>query len=113
MFFAYGFMGVLAFLVYFADEHSNEIVRVWSAGLFLVGLLFVIFLVKSFVDLEGAPRLLTLNLFIHYFQNPHMLESQGFKVIHQSQLKKYIDTRGEDKEFQWDELYLLSHEPDP
>ncbi len=35
---------------------------------------------------QEGNRILTLNMLITYLDDPHLLEAQGFKVIHQTQL---------------------------
>jgi len=85
-----------------------------SAVLSVVGLLFVLLMTRAYVDVEGAPQLLTLNLVIHLFEDPEMLRAKGFKVVHSSNLQAFMNRkkRAGDKSFSWDEVHALSHQPE-
>jgi hypothetical protein len=85
--------------------------RYIGAALFLIGILFILSLTKAFVDIEGSPRLLSVNMFIFYLGDVKVLSSRGYKVVHYSQLDKYFNKKDPSKVFSWNDLYQLSHEP--
>lgn len=98
MFFAYVFIIIFVVVTYVGldphleivahfESHETDLASAIMAG---VGLLFVIFMSKSVVDLEGSNWLLTPNLMIAYFKDPELLAAKGFKVVHLSQLKKLV-----------------------
>ena len=85
MYFSYGMIVLSGLLTYLGDtQDERQVDRIITSVMFLLGLTFVIFLCKSIVDLEGANKILTLNLFVNYFEDPLILASKGFKVIHQT-----------------------------
>lgn len=117
MLFVYFFMLVYFLVAYIGldpdfklDESDNFI----KAGLGLVATVFVLSLTKAFVDLEGAPALLTLNMAIAFFQDPELLKAKGFKTVHFSCLQKFIEKKraSKDTSFSWDEVHALSSEPE-
>ncbi len=91
----------------------DEFRRYLAAILYLLGFLFVLNMTKAFVDLEGAPNLLTLNMFLFYLDDNKLLEARGYKVIHFTNLCKYIQSRNDQQSFSWNDLYKLSDKPDP
>lgn len=132
MFFSYSFIGIFVVVTYIGlDPHFkfDDVENFQTAGLQAVALLFVIFMSKSIVDLEGSNWLLTPNLMCYYFQDPEMLEAKGFKLVHVSNLKKLVGgislgelgsiaTAGllpgaaEKKPFSWNDVHALSSVPD-
>merc|ERR1719210_1310599 len=64
----------------------KDVSYIVSAILAIVGVIFVLTPTKAYVDLEGAPHLLTLNLIVFLFEDPEMLSAKGFKVVHYSKL---------------------------
>merc|ERR1719265_2610209 len=85
-----------------------------SALLTILAVLFVLTMTKSFVDMEGAPMLLTLNMVIAFFENPEFCKAQGFKVVHFANLQKYVNEKKKSgsNAFNWDEVHALSSTPD-
>lgn len=86
---------------------------VWQAALAISGLAFVLMLTKGFVDLEGAPQLLTLNLFINGLADPDLLRDKGFAVVHFTRLQSFVaqHNRG-DASFSWNHVHTLSSTED-
>lgn len=118
MFFVYFFMLFVAILwaISYKPENDEEFwKRYVGAALFLIGILFILTLTKGFVDLEGAPRTLSLNMFIFLLNDRKVLSSRGYKVVHYSQLANYFEKLIKDKsqQFSWNEVYKLPHEADP
>jgi len=97
------------------DEDDNEWKRYSKAVLFLLGIVFIVSLTKAFVDLEAAPKTLSMNLFIFLHGDKSILEDRGYKVVHFSQLKKFMDEHEKtpDNKFSWNDIFKLSAEPDP
>lgn len=96
------------------DEKTGESkseMRYVGAALFLIGILFILVMTKAFVDIEGAPRLLSVNMFIFLLDDAKVLSSRGYKVVHYSQLDKYFNSRDSNAKFSWNDLYKLSHKP--
>lgn len=117
MYFVYFFMIFVAILwaLSYHPDNDNEWKRYVGAALFLIGILFIIPLTKAFVDLEGAPRTLSLNMFMFLLNDPKVLSGRGYKLVHYSQLAKYVEKLRNDKSatFSWNAVYKLSHEADP
>eukprot|EP00667_Euglena_gracilis_P017388 EG_transcript_18303 len=90
--------------------------QVVTGVLTAIGLVFVFKVCKSIITLEDANHLLTINMLITYMEDPHLLEAQGFKVIHQTQLIRWYEEqkgrRGETG-FGWNQLFALGHEVVP
>lgn len=95
------------------SSSSKPYKRYVGAVLYLLGILFVFNLTKAFIDVEGAPHLLTLNMFIHLLGDKTILNDRGYKIVHYSQLGKYILERDQNKEFSWNEIYALGDGEDP
>jgi len=93
--------------------HFAHIKYVQQAVLAMAGLAFVFTLTKGFVDLEGAPQLLTLNLFINGLADPDLLKDRGFKVVHFTRLQSFVakHKRG-DTTFSWNDVHSLSSSED-
>lgn len=86
------------------DNHEHLITAIMA----IVGILFVLFLTKGFVDLEGANQLLSLNLVVFLLEDPELLKDKGFSVVHFSQLQAFVN--GDKGSFSWDRVHALSHE---
>lgn len=117
MYFVYSFMILVAILwaISYKPEGDDAFwKRYVGAALFLIGILFILPLTKAFVDLEGAPRTLSLNMFIFLLNDPKVLSGRGYKVIHYSQLANYFEKLRKDQnaKFSWNEVYKLSNETD-
>lgn len=117
MYFVYAFMitsAILYALAYEPDKNdegiTQEYKRYLGAALYLMGILFMISLAKSIVDIEGAPRILSLNMFIYHLKDPKVLTSKGYKVVHFSQIGKYLEFLDK-KSFGWNDIYRLNHKP--
>jgi hypothetical protein len=95
------------------SSSNKEYKRYVGAVLYLLGIMFVFNLTKAVVDVEGAPHLLTLNMFIYLLGDKTILNDRGYKVVHYSQLGRYMLNRDSNKEFSWDELYSLGDGEDP
>lgn len=120
MYFVFFFMIVAAVLYaisYEPEEDENGETQEWKryigAALFLIGILFMISLTRDIVDVEGARRLVSLNEFIYYLGDVKVLEARGYKVVHYSQIGTFLKNKKEDSDFSWNEIFKLSHEPDP
>jgi len=112
MMFAYSFLLIFGAVLYVGldpdfefDSHENALQAILS----VVGVIFILLLTKSFVNLEGAPALLTLNMVIAVFENPEFLKAQGFKVVQFADLQHFMERKraSKDKTFHWDELHAL------
>eukprot|EP01010_Urceolus_cornutus_P000919 NODE_142_length_2220_cov_310.188392_g115_i0.p1 GENE.NODE_142_length_2220_cov_310.188392_g115_i0~~NODE_142_length_2220_cov_310.188392_g115_i0.p1 ORF type:complete len:574 (-),score=96.07 NODE_142_length_2220_cov_310.188392_g115_i0:388-2109(-) len=111
MWIAYTFIITAGVLTGLAKEGSTKD-RIITGCLFVLGLLFVISLTKTIVDLEGSNRLQTVNLILAYFSDPELLRAKGFKMIHETQLARWQKTLKENHApFSWDQLFALSHVP--
>lgn len=111
-FFALTFLIVFGGVTYIGlAELSLDFNHGLSAIFAIAGVAFVLMLTKSFVDTEGAPQLLTLNLVIDAFEDPNMLSEKGFKVVHFTNLQALVKRKQkEDKPFSWDEVHALDYE---
>merc|ERR1712151_310482 len=105
--------GIVTYIGYDPHFNFNHVDDMFTAILAIVGLSFVLLLTKAYVDVEGAPQLLTVNLFVHLFEDPEMLSSKGFKVVHFLNLQAFVNSKYKtgDKSFSWEEVRALSHEP--
>jgi hypothetical protein len=105
--------GVVTYVGYDPTFQFDNIDYMVAAILAIVGLSFVLLLTKAYVDVEGAPQLLTVNLFVYLFDDPEMLSSKGFKVVHFTNLQVFVNSKYKtgEKNFSWDEVHALSHEP--
>jgi len=105
--------GVVTYVGYDPTFQFDNIDYMIAAILAIVGLSFVLLLTKAYVDVEGAPQLLTVNLFVHLFEDPEILRSKGFKVVHFTNLQAFVNSKYKtgEKTFSWDEIHALSHEP--
>jgi hypothetical protein len=117
MFLAYTFLAIFCVVTYIGLDPNFEFdssEKAFQAILAVVGLLFVLLLTKAFVNAEGAPALLTLNMVIDVFQDPELLNAKGFKVVHFSCLQRYVKEKGaaKDTSFSWDDLHGLSSSAD-
>eukprot|EP00928_Gymnodinium_smaydae_P067373 TRINITY_DN50333_c0_g1_i1.p1 TRINITY_DN50333_c0_g1~~TRINITY_DN50333_c0_g1_i1.p1 ORF type:complete len:391 (+),score=47.57 TRINITY_DN50333_c0_g1_i1:134-1174(+) len=94
----------------------NDLNNVQVAGFAVAGTLFVLTLTKGFVDIEGANTLLSLNMFVYLFEDPHMLQEKGFKVVHVSRLRTYLSDVNRKSDvntlFSWNAVHALNHVPD-
>lgn len=120
MYFVYFFMLVAAVLWGIAyepkpeeDGETPEWKRYVGAALFLLGILFMLSLTRDIVDVEGARRLCSVNEFIHFLGDPKILEARGYKVVHYSQLGIFLKHKDPNTPFSWNEIFKLSHEPNP
>eukprot|EP00668_Euglena_longa_P028948 GGOE01036284.1.p1 GENE.GGOE01036284.1~~GGOE01036284.1.p1 ORF type:complete len:291 (-),score=103.68 GGOE01036284.1:265-1113(-) len=90
--------------------------QVVTGVLAAIGLVFIFKVCKSIITLEVANHLLTINMLITYLEDPQLLEAQGFRVIHQTQLVRWFmehkEARGEIG-FSWNQLFSLGHEAVP
>lgn len=87
--------------------------KIVTGVLTAIGLAFVFSVCKSIIGLEEGNRILTLNMLITYLDDPHLLEAQGFKVIHQTQLIRWYTQRPKVKGesgFSWNQLYELDYQ---
>eukprot|EP01010_Urceolus_cornutus_P000398 NODE_1053_length_1141_cov_293.573260_g801_i0.p1 GENE.NODE_1053_length_1141_cov_293.573260_g801_i0~~NODE_1053_length_1141_cov_293.573260_g801_i0.p1 ORF type:complete len:265 (+),score=45.54 NODE_1053_length_1141_cov_293.573260_g801_i0:135-929(+) len=108
MFIAYAFI-IIAGVLTAIGKDDTTINRIVTGLLFVVGLLFVIFMTKGVIDLEGASRLQTLNLLLHYFVDPDLLKDKGFKTVHETQLAAWVKAN-KNNPFSWNYIFALSHE---
>lgn len=112
MFFAYSFLLIFGAVTYigldphFKFEKSQYFLQ---AILAIVALAFVLLLTKSFVTLESAPSLLTLNMVIALFQDVDFLKAKGFKVVPFTHIQHFVEAKraAKDATFSWDELHCL------
>eukprot|EP00667_Euglena_gracilis_P011202 EG_transcript_11426 len=110
MFIGYFFIIICTVIVGLASTTLDAWQRIVSGVLFAVGLAFVITLIKEFVDLEGAPNTLTVNMLLFLFKNPRLMRSKGLKLVHYTQFVQYFLTQGQIA-FRWDDVFQLSEQP--
>jgi len=117
MLFAYSFLAIFGVVTYIGLDPSFQFKsseHLLQALLAVVALIFVLLMTKAFVDTEGAPALLTLNMFMAVFEDCELLKAKGFKVVHFSCLQRFVDEKraAKDTSFSWDELHGLSSSAD-
>eukprot|EP00668_Euglena_longa_P036086 GGOE01046377.1.p1 GENE.GGOE01046377.1~~GGOE01046377.1.p1 ORF type:complete len:448 (+),score=100.18 GGOE01046377.1:62-1345(+) len=110
MFIGYFFIVMCGVIVGLASTTLSDWERIVSGVLFAVGLVFVIKLIKAFIDLEGAPNTLTVNMLFFYFKNPRLMHAKGFKLVHYTQFAQYYLAQGLNG-FRWDDVFQLSERP--
>jgi hypothetical protein len=116
MIFVYFFLILVAVLYAISYKPASEEAfwkRYVAAALYLIGILFIISLTKTIVDVEGSNRLLSVNMFVHLLGDVDVLKSRGYKVVHFSQIGKYIAEKKPETPFSWNDIFKLSHIPDP
>uniref|UniRef100_A0A7S4GBW6 Uncharacterized protein n=1 Tax=Eutreptiella gymnastica TaxID=73025 RepID=A0A7S4GBW6_9EUGL len=90
--------------------------QIVTGVLTVISLLFILKLCLSILALEAANRLLTVNLWMYFLDDPELLKGQGFKTIHQNELYRWyfedFKKRGK-RDFRWDELYMLADKAIP
>jgi uncharacterized membrane protein len=117
MIFAYVFLFVHALVTYLGLDPTlskGDLTDILTAILSILAVLFVLLMTKELVDLEGANSLLTIPMFIFFF-DADVLTDRGFTVVDFQDLARYIliDRPLLDLEnFSWNEIHRLTpHEP--
>eukprot|EP00667_Euglena_gracilis_P012156 EG_transcript_12455 len=111
MFLSYAFIVICGVVVGLASSSLSLWQRVLTGVLFAVGLAFVVLLARSFIDLEGAPRTLSVNLLLFHFRNPRLLRCRGFQLVHYTQLCQYLSEKADVSAFRWDDVFQLAEQP--
>ena len=103
MFLAYAFLFVHAFVNYLGLDPTftrGDLADVLTAVLSILAVLFVLLMTKNLIDIEGANSLLTVNMFLFFFDDA-VLRERGFHVtsflyvvcIHGSTTDRYLYSR--------------------
>jgi hypothetical protein len=121
MFFAYGFLLLHALTVYLTldpDFKKGDVSDILTAVLSILAVLFVLLMTKSFVVIEGANSLMTVNMFSYFFEDANILSDKGFRVVHISRLQEFVFARSNMKgfertgQFSWNEIHQNSFQAD-
>jgi len=128
MYLAYAFLFVHAFVNYLGLDPNftkGDLVDILSAALSVLAVLFVVLMTKTLVDLEGANSLLTVPMFLYFFDES-ILRERGFHVVSFADLTQYIlvdrakkiemkakPSDGVELKFSWNEIHALTPSETP
>ena len=120
MFLAYAFLFVHAFVNYLGLDpkfNRGDLADVLTAVLSILAVLFVLLMTKNLIDIEGANSLLTVNMFLYFFDDD-ILRARGFHVVSFRRLAHYIlierskRRAPKEAEFSWNEIHTLTDDED-
>jgi hypothetical protein len=122
MFLAYAFLFVHAFVNYLGLDPTftrGDLADVLTAVLSILAVLFVLLMTKNLIDIEGANSLLTVNMFLFFFDDA-VLRERGFHVASFRNLAQYIlvdrpkrvkeASSKQDDEFSWNEIHAMTED---
>jgi hypothetical protein len=99
------------------QDECDFVKNIVNAVLGTLVVIIAITLTKAVVCVEGDTGTLSMNMVVFMFGDPTFLSQKGFRVVHMSQLLKYINEnnrRGrcpDPDTFSWDEIHKLPREP--
>ena len=118
MTFAIVFVALHGFITYLGLDPTlskGELADILLAVLSILAVMFVLLMTKNLCDIEGANALLTVPMFVYFFDDDDILVERGFATVSFAVLAKYvlIDRKDEKmalQKFSWNEIHALHGE---